>query len=285
MLRRIAFSQTDVFSDVPYLGNPLAVITDARGLSDQQMLTIARWTNLSETTFVLPATEAGADYQVRIFTPDEELPFAGHPTLGTAHVLLERGLIQLRQQHVIQQCAAGLIAVHRQLDNSLAFTAPPMDIVPYASELTETLSRSQTNGALRPAIGGVGSRWLLLPLPDVSTLRAFSPSPAQLNDLTQQADVKGIVSFAPVQDDSDEDYEVRVIFMQQGSRVEDPVTGSANACLAHYFAAQGKTENYLARQGLSVGRYGKLAISYPHGEVRVGGHCTTLISGEITLPC
>lgn len=284
MPHQVAFSQVDVFSAVPYRGNPLAVVTDARGLSDQQMLDITRWMNLSETTFVLPASHPGADYRIRIFTPDGELPFAGHPTLGTAHSLLERGLIQAHNGQVIQECAAGLITVRLQADQSLAFIAPPTEITPYESVLTETITGPLAENGLRPAVTGVGSRWLIVPFPGVEDIRAFSPSPVLLHDLAQDAGIKGIVAFAPVQDYSGEDYEVRVIFMQQGSRVEDPVTGSANACLAHYFNSNGMAHNYRARQGLSIGRYGKLDIRYQQGEILVGGHSVTLIQGNITLP-
>lgn len=284
MVRHVAFSQVDVFSDVPYFGNPLAVVTDAVGLSDQQMLDMTRWMNLSETTFVLPPTHPDADYQVRIFTPGGELPFAGHPTLGTAHTLLEKGLIRLSQGQVIQQCTAGLIAVRYQPDNRLTFSAPVTEITPYFSETVQQLTGPLRDEVLSPAIGGVGSRWLMASLPDIVTLRAFSPSPTQLEALEKEAAVKGVVVFAPIQDNSGEDIEVRVIFMQQGSRVEDPVTGSANACLAQYFASNGLRKNYRARQGLSVGRYGKLTIDYLPKDILVGGHCSTLIQGEITLP-
>ncbi|SQK77267.1 PhzF family phenazine biosynthesis protein [Tatumella ptyseos] len=130
MSRQVVFSQVDVFSSLPFQGNPLAVVFDGGGLTDRQMLDITRWMNLSETTFVVPAKQPGADYHVRIFTPDGELPFAGHPTLGTAHALLEQGLIEEKQGKVIQECAAGLITVRRQNDQNLAFLAPETVITP-----------------------------------------------------------------------------------------------------------------------------------------------------------
>ncbi len=284
MSRQVVFSQVDVFSTLPFQGNPLAVVFDAGGLTDRQMLDITRWMNLSETTFVVPAKQPGADYHVRIFTPDGELPFAGHPTLGTAHALLEQGLIEEKQGKVIQECAAGLITVRRQNDQSLAFLVPETVITPFTSPLTEALTGPLTGKQLQPAIGGIGSRWLLLPVPDVTGLRALTLTTTTLEALEHDAGVKGVVLFAPVNDGSGDDYEVRVIFSHNNTLVEDPVTGSANACLAWYFAGYGQTRNYRVRQGLSIGRHGCLDIRFEPDGIWVGGHSSTRIRGKITLP-
>lgn len=284
MSRQVAFSQVDVFSPLPFQGNPLAVVFDASGLTDRQMLEITRWMNLSETTFVLPAKQPGADYHVRIFTPGGELPFAGHPTLGTAHALLEQGVIMEKQGKVIQECAAGLITVRRQAGQTLAFLAPETVITPFTSPLTETLTGPLTGKQFQPAIGGIGSRWLLLPVPDITGLRALTLTAATLEALEHDAGVKGVVLFAPVNDDSDDDYEVRVIFSHNKTLVEDPVTGSANACLAWYFAGYGQTRDYRVRQGLSIGRHGCLDIRFEQDGIWVGGHSSTRIRGKITLP-
>ena len=284
MIRKVVFSQVDVFSQVPFQGNPLAVIFDARDLTDQQMMDITRWMNLSETTFVLPPENSGADYKVRIFTPAGELPFAGHPTLGTAHALLEQGVIEDKQGVLIQECAAGAITIRRQPDQSLAFLAPETVITPFTSPLVDTLTGALAGQRFQPAVGGIGSRWLLLPVSSVAGLRAMALTNDELEAVSLEANVKGLVLFAPVNDDSGDDYEVRVIFSQNHSLTEDPVTGSANACLAWYFHGYGLTRHYRARQGLSIGRHGCLTVRYEQDGIWVGGHSATLVQGEIMLP-
>lgn len=169
-----AYKQVDVFTATPLLGNPVAVVLEAEGLSSAQMLALARWTNLSETTFVLKPTHPAADYKVRIFTTEKELPFAGHPTLGTAHALLEAGLAPKRPGTVMQECGVGLVAVNIQPEGTLAFAAPEVELRPMAAEETERLM-----AALRPAmiaasplpvIAEMGIRWLMVRLPDRAVL-------------------------------------------------------------------------------------------------------------------
>ncbi|GAA0473842.1 MULTISPECIES: PhzF family phenazine biosynthesis protein [Tatumella] len=284
MSREVSFSQADVFSVLPFQGNPLAVICNAVDLEEQHLLQIARWMNISETTFVLPAQHKDADYRVRIFTPDGELDFAGHPTLGTAHVLLENGSICAKQGRVIQECAAGLIPVRLDQKNHLSFLAPPAPITQVSSQLIEEITGISTDDSMPPAVAGAGSRWLLLPLAHTEHLRTLTVSAKSLALLAQHTGSKGIVLFAPVSDNSGDDYELRVIFTKHGAVTEDPVTGSANAGLAQYLASQGRTDSYRARQGLSIGHHGRIVIDYAGEEVWIGGQVTTRIRGNFLLP-
>lgn len=253
------FAQVDVFSETPYRGNPVAVLLDAAPLSEERMQDIARWTNLSETTFVLPPTHPDADYRVRIFTPSGELPFAGHPTLGTAHAWLEYGGVP-RGADVIQECAAGLITV--RTGERLAFAAPPtVRTGPLEPEVL---------GAVEAAIGvdvldhqwvDNGPGWAAVQLPDAETVRGVTPDWAALGDLRV-----GLVALRPG------GLEVRALF----GGIEDPVTGSLNASLAQWFYRTGKlASDYTAFQGA-----GRVHVSRDaQGAVWIGGATVTCFSG------
>jgi PhzF family phenazine biosynthesis protein len=272
------FAQVDVFTTGPGLGNPLAVVLDATGLTTDQMRRFARWTNLSETTFVLPPDAPGADYRVRIFTPDDELPFAGHPTLGTCHAWLEAGG-QPRHDVVVQECGAGLVGIRRTADGSLAFAAPPVIRSGHVDE--ELLSRIASSIALsRSDIVDAqwvdnGPGWVAVLLRDAQAVLDVVPGDIFL-DL-------GIVGMYPP--GSEFDLELRALYPQNGFVVEDPVTGSLNASVAAWLLATGRlTAPYTARQGTAIGRAGRVLITQDaDGTVWTGGRTDTVVRGTVNL--
>lgn len=281
---KVAFKQVDVFTASAFKGNPLAVIMDAQGLSDVQLAAIARWTNLSETTFVLPPEDAAADYRVRIFTTEGELPFAGHPTLGTAHALLEAGWPVKNPQKIVQECGVGLVEVRIGEDGSLAFAAPQVTLTPYDDALmSSALNSDAFDTRQTPTIVDMGIRWLLVPMHDAQAVRDVQASAADLQRLQKHADVNGTALFGALPDACSEQYEVRALLVENGSLTEDPVTGSANACLARYFAAQGKTQDYRARQGSALQREGRIQVSFRDDIIWIGGQTVTVIDGTIQL--
>lgn len=288
-----AYKQVDVFTATPLLGNPVAVVLEAEGLNDAQMLALARWTNLSETTFVLKPTHPVADYKVRIFTTEKELPFAGHPTLGTAYALLEAGLAPKRPGTVMQECGVGLVAVNIQPEGTLAFAAPEVELSPMAAEETERLM-----AALRPAmiaasplpvIAEMGIRWLMVRLPDAQSCLAVTPDQATIKQLQTACDVDGVVIYGPCSATEPADYEMRAFMVECGVLIEDPVTGSANACLARLLQASrfpdgGRTaQGYQVRQGTQLNRDGRVSVRFIDGEPWIGGHCRTLIDGTLGI--
>jgi PhzF family phenazine biosynthesis protein len=230
------FKQVDVFSAVPLKGNPLAVIIDAEGLSDEQMQSIARWTNLSETTFVLPATDPSADYRVRIFTTQEEFPFAGHPTLGTAHALLEAGLQPKTPGVLMQECGVGLVPVRITADGTLAFRAPRAQFEQLDAKLMPLLRTAlgldTLEAAHPPVMADMGIRWLVVRLDSAADCLAVSPNAAALAELMQRSDGNGIAIYGAHPAGGPAEYEVRAFMLENGTLLEDPVTGSANACIA-----------------------------------------------------
>ncbi|MDO6409756.1 PhzF family phenazine biosynthesis protein [Pantoea phytobeneficialis] len=279
---KVAFKQVDVFTSSAFRGNPLAVIMDAQGLSDAQLAAIARWTNLSETTFVLPPEDAAADYRVRIFTPGGELPFAGHPTLGTAHALLEAGWPLKMPGKIVQECGVGLVDVRISTDGALAFAAPAATLTPFSDALigsainSDALDESQS-----PTVVDMGIRWLLLPMTSAAAVREIKANASDLLRLQKHAKVNGIAPFGPLPQGESEQYELRALFIENGSLVEDPVTGSANACLARYLASQGDTRDYRARQGSVVQRDGRIQVSFTPEAIWIGGQTVTVIDGTI----
>jgi PhzF family phenazine biosynthesis protein len=272
------FSQVDVFSPERFAGNPVAVVLDAEGLSGEQMQAVARWTNLSETTFVLPPDAAGADYRVRIFTPASELPFAGHPTLGTCHAWLESGGVPGQPGLVVQQCDAGLIQV-RQTANGLGFTAPALL---RAGPVTD---QEMDRIAVQLGIGrgdivdaqwaDNGPGWIAVLLASAEAVLAVRPGPPDF-----EFGVAG-----PYPPGSDLAFEVRAFFTVDGRSVEDPVTGSFNASLAQWLLASGRASApYVVSQGTVLGRRGRVHVSAgDDGAIWVAGATTTLISGRMDL--
>ena len=275
---RRRFAQIDVFTGALYRGNPVAVVLDGDGLSTEEMQRFAHWTNLSETTFVLPPTGDEADYSVRIFTPTLELPFAGHPTLGTCHAWLAAGGRARRAEVIVQECGAGLIGVRRTADG-LAFAAPPLvRSGPVDDELAARLARML--GIERTAMVDAqwvdnGPGWVAVLLDGPAAVLALAPG---YDDL----DV-GVV--APYPPGSPEAFEVRAFFPKDGAMVEDPVTGSLNASLAQWLLGTGRASApYVARQGTALGRAGRVHVSRDaDGTIWVGGGTVTCISGEVDL--
>lgn len=283
MLRR--FQQIDVFGSEPFTGNPLAVALDAEGLSTEEMQRLARWTNLSETAFLLPATSAEADYGVRIFTPARELPFAGHPTLGSCHAWLAAGGEPRRPDLIVQECAAGLVPIRRD-DGGLTFAAPPLlrsgpVDEGFVGQLASILGieRGRIVDA-RWADNGPG--WVAVLLEDAATVLGLEP------DFGRHPGDGGldIGLVGPYPGGSECAFEVRAILSdEQGRMREDPVTGSLNASLAQWLLSTGRaTAPYVASQGTRLGRKGRPRIDRDaDGTVWVGGATATCIDGEIEI--
>jgi PhzF family phenazine biosynthesis protein len=272
------FAQVDVFTTTPYRGNPVAVVLDGAGLGTDEMQRFASWTNLSETTFVLPPTAGGADYQVRIFTPALELPFAGHPTLGTCHAWLATAAGRQEQHEIVQQCAAGLVRLRRTPDG-LAFAAPELlRSGPVEESLVEQIAsvlgidRSEIVDA-QWADNGPG--WVAVLLADAEAVLALQPGFADLDI--------GVVG--PYPQDAPVSFEVRAFFPNHGVMVEDPVTGSLNASLAPWLLRTGRaTAPYVASQGTALGRAGRVHVARdPDGTIWVGGGTVTCVSGQVEL--
>jgi PhzF family phenazine biosynthesis protein len=272
------FAQVDVFTTTPYHGNPVAVVLDGAGLDGAQMQRFAHWTNLSETTFVLPASDAGADYRVRIFTPVAELPFAGHPTLGTCHAWLVAGGAPASDELIVQECAAGLVRV-RRTPAGLAFAAPPLiRSGPVEEQLIAQLA--SILGIDRGAIVDAqwvdnGPGWVAVLLEDADAVLAVEPGYTELD--------VGVVG--PHRPGAETAFEVRAFFPKDGAMVEDPVTGSLNASLAEWLLRTGRaTAPYVAGQGAALGRTGRVHISLDDdGTIWVGGGTVTCIAGTVEL--
>jgi PhzF family phenazine biosynthesis protein len=271
------FRQVDVFTDTPYLGNPVAVVLGADGLSTEQMQLFARWTNLSETTFVLTPRASGADYRVRIFTPTGELPFAGHPTLGTCHAWLEAGGRPAHPGAIGQECQAGLIMV-RLGEAGLAFAAPPLvRSGPVEDAVTERVARALNIARadiVNIAWADNGPGWVAVLLASAEAVLAVKPGVVDLDI--------GVVG--PYPSGSPEALEVRA-FSPQISGIEDPATGSLNASVGQWLLGSGRvTAPYVASQGTALGRRGRVHVSRDaDGQVWVGGGTITCVSGTVEL--
>jgi PhzF family phenazine biosynthesis protein len=308
-MKQRAYQQVDVFTDTAFLGNPLAVVLDGTGLTDAQMQAFAAWTQLSETTFVLPPTPegaaSGADYRVRIFTPGAELPFAGHPTLGTAYAWLKAGNTPRQSGVLVQECGVGLVSL-KQLGERWAFAAPPLnrsditgeDLAPVLAALgldaSEVIAAQNLNN---------GPHWLGLLVQDVETVLALSPDHAALKKLgtkvgiaaKRQAPDGGLIRRANREAraftapgtriaNDPTDLEVRAFAAPVGV-AEDPVTGSLNASLAQWLIADGHMpKSYSARQGTMLGRAGQVFLSQDaQAQVWVGGDVLACVQGFVTL--
>jgi len=272
------FRQVDVFTDQPYQGNPVAVVHEAEGLADAEMQRFAHWMNLSETTFVLRPSAADADYRVRIFTTTSELPFAGHPTLGTCHAWRSAGGTPKQPGVIVQECGAGLVQV-RQTGEGLAFAAPPLIrsgpveeslVARVASVLG--ISRAEIVAA-QWADNGPG--WVAVLLASADAVLALRPGVVDLD--------VGVVGPHPP--GSPEALEVRAFFPKDGATVEDPVTGSLNASLAEWLLRTGRARApYVASQGTALGRAGRVHISRDaDGTIWVAGGTVTCVTGEVEL--
>lgn len=279
---RRAFRQVDVFTAEPFRGNPVAVVLDGEGMDDAALRAFAAWTNLSETTFVLSPTPdgaaAGADYRVHILTPAVELPFAGHPTLGTCHAWLEAGGVPARPDLVVQECGAGLVPIRRGQDG-LAFAAPPLvrsgpvaeeDLARVVAELGIT-----SGDVVDAAWVDNGPGWVAVLLADADAVLALAPTRLSLD--------VGAVGLHP--DGHPERYEVRGFFPIRGQAVEDPVTGSLNASVAQWLLGTGRVRApYVAAQGTALDRRGRVRIEQDDdGTVWVGGGTITCVSGHLEV--
>ncbi len=272
------FAQVDVFITEPGLGNPVAVVLDGEGLSTGAMQRFARWTNLSETTFVLAPTTPKADYRVRIFHPEAELPFAGHPTLGTCHAWLEAGGTPHDPAVVVQECGAGLVNVRRAGD-VLSFAAPPLRRSGPVDE-ADLAAIAAGLGIAREAIVDAtwadnGPGWAAILLSSADQVLAIRPGLAPFD--------VGIVG--PYPEGSPVALELRAMWPQHGATVEDPVTGSLNASVAQWLLGTGRvTAPYTASQGTAIGRAGRILITQdPDGTVWTGGRSVTLVRGTVDL--
>lgn len=291
------FFQVDVFAPRPGAGNPLAVVVDAQDLDEEAMQSIARWTNLAETTFLLPPTEPGADYRVRIFTTRQEIAFAGHPSLGSAHAALAAGLCDGARGELLQQCQAGLLPI-RLADGALSVRVPRSRIVRYAGAadaLLQAALRDAPRGALAPALVEGGRRWWLAELADAAALRDFAPDDVAITALAAETSSLGLCIFARTRDDetragsaspaASQGLVVRAFPLGVGI-AEDPASGAANAAIAAFLdeagALGGLGSTYVARQGREIGRDARLVLRIDdERQVWVGGECRTVIAGTL----
>jgi PhzF family phenazine biosynthesis protein len=274
------FTQADVFTDELMFGNPVAVVHDADELTTQEMAAFANWTNLSETTFLSAPTDERADYQVRIFTTRLELPFAGHPTLGSAHAWLEAGGMPRNPEMIIQQCGAGLVRVRRD-GTRLAFAAPPLirGGAVEAEDLTEimTFLRIDQDQVVDAQWADNGPGWVALLLANAETVLELQPNAADAG----RFDSIGVIG--PYPPGSETDFEVRAFAPLEGQR-EDPVTGSLNAALGEWLINTGRAStSYIAAQGTAIGRRGRVFVSKVGNEVWTGGHTVTGVSGTVHI--
>jgi PhzF family phenazine biosynthesis protein len=274
------FTQVDVFTDALTLGNPVAVVHDADGISDEQMAAFARWTNLSETTFLLAPTAPEADYRLRIFTPARELPFAGHPTLGSARAWLEAGGRAHSAGELVQECGAGLVRIRRD-GSRLAFAAPAL----IRGGPVSAADLAEIAGSLQISVGDIvdaqwadnGPGWVAVLLGDAEAVLALSIPGRSMGSLHHI----GVVG--PYPPGSECAFEVRA-FTSLISTGEDPVTGSLNASVAQWLIAAGHAPpSYVAAQGTALRRRGRIYLDQIDGQVWVGGETVVGVSGSVSL--
>jgi PhzF family phenazine biosynthesis protein len=274
----LGFRQVDVFGSGPLTGNPVAVVHDADNLDDEVMQRFARWTNLSETTFLLAPTTDRADYRLRIFTPARELPFAGHPTLGSAHAWLEAGGVP-GGEHLVQECAAGLVTIER--GERLAFEAPPLlrdgpvDEADLA-RVTEALGLGDDDVVDARWVDN-GPGWVGVLLEDARDVLALRPDPVRIGDL----DIGVVAPWRDGAADHPGDAHVEVRAFDRST--EDPVTGSLNASLGQWLAGTVLPESYVAAQGTAIGRRGRVHVRREGSAVWVGGDTVTTLRGEAAI--
>lgn len=291
-MSRVDFRQVDVFTSVPFKGNPVAVIMDARSLTSRQMQEIARWTNLSETTFVLPPENPAADYRLRIFTPGSELPFAGHPTIGSAWALMEAGIVSATAGRLVQECAAGMVSLSVGEETngkpSIAFELPSPHITPLSTQqiaTLETLLGCALDRALTPALVDVGARWIVAQVADAATLLSVTPDYVGLREHDAALGITGVTLYGRYAARQPFSIEVRSFAPACGVN-EDPVCGSGNGSVAAFmrYHAVRLPESGLvqASQGQVIGRDGKLRLRIANDSIQVGGYAVTCVQGTIT---
>ena len=285
------YLQVDVFSKRPGCGNPLAVVLDAEGLNSEQMQKIAAWTNLVETTFVLPPSEANADYRVRIFTPQREIPFAGHPSLGTAHALLALKLVRAQKGEIIQECGAGLIPIRietsKKFRRRLFFRAPVVkNIEAFDSgfEPAAEVFSKLALGELAPSLVEGGRKWWIAEMRDEKSLRSLQPDHAAITAMSKASDSMGLCVFSRCKD---QDYQLAVrAFAPAFGIKEDPASGAANATIAAYLLDSGTLQsighNYRVSQGREMGHDATIDLrAEKQDDIWVGGECQTVINATM----
>jgi predicted PhzF superfamily epimerase YddE/YHI9 len=305
------FSQVDVFTDTPYLGNPLAVVHDASGLDAAAMQRFTDWTNLSEASFLSPPTHADADYAVRIFCPGRELPFAGHPTLGSCHAWLEAGG-RPKGEFVVQECGIGLVRIRRDArSGALAFAAPPLVRGgPLDDADLDTIARGlriARSDIVAHAWCDNGPRWRGVMLASAQQVLALKPDAALLSGwelgivgpraklgvvgprtlgvaAANQASLASVSREPLSQEPEDAAFEVRAFFPGHGGLAEDPVTGSLNAAVAQWLIGAGiAPARYVAAQGTALGRAGRVHVEQVGKDIWIGGHSVTCVRGEVVV--
>jgi len=282
----LRFKQVDVFTRTPFLGNPVAVVLDAEKLADEEMQRIAAWTNLSETTFVLPPSSSAADYRLRIFTPRQELPFAGHPTIGSAHAVIESGFAAANNGRLRQECLAGLIeiAIESGQDGKLIFIRAPHPKISaidpaQAERLAATLGAAQTPPPLRVDVGVV---WLIVELSDARAVDGAAPDLNAILKLSEETHSAGVTIFGRA---AGTDLHVRSFAPALGVP-EDPVCGSGNASVAAYLIHNrllAEKARYQVRQGMNVGRAGRVSVRVEGNEIYFGGPAVTCVEGNLRV--
>lgn len=279
-MRQVAFKQVDVFTRAPFRGNPVAVVLDGNGLSTAEMQRIAAWTNLSETTFVLPPSSKEADYRLRIFTPRAELPFAGHPTIGSAHAVLEGGIAEAKNGKLRQECGAGVLELG--VDGELLWLkAPPASVTPLESGLVHELEAA-LGGKLQgpPKVVNVGPIWIVGELADASAIDRLAPDMASIAKVTDATEATGVTVFGKTAG-GEAAFHVRSFAPAHGIP-EDPVCGSGNISVATYLRGTGKSQ-YTAKQGMQLGRDGRVAIRIEGEQIFLGGSAVTCVEGKLRL--
>ncbi|MGH8765688.1 MAG: PhzF family phenazine biosynthesis protein, partial [Burkholderiales bacterium] len=276
-MRTLRFKQVDVFTRRPFMGNPVAVVLEAEGLGDEDMQRIAAWTNLSETTFVLPPGNPAADYRLRIFTPRAELPFAGHPTIGSAHAVLEAGLVRPKAGKLHQECGAGIIDLSVD-GETLWLHAPPATESAFAEiPLLEKILGAKTKDT--PSVINVGPRWLVAEMDDAAAVGALNPDMALLTELSNRLSIGGVTVYGAASDGQSAVH-LRSFAPAHGIP-EDPVCGSGNISVAAYLRERGQLERvgsrYTARQGMQLGRDGRVSLRVEDGHIFLGGSAVTCV--------
>ena len=290
-MRRFKFKQVDVFTRVAFSGNPVAVVLDAGSMDTAEMQQLASWTNLSETTFVLPPQQPEADYRLRIFTPNRELAFAGHPTVGSAHAVLESGMVDTGTDHLVQECGVGLVELETRgsgNERRIMVSSPTPSITPWEDSLRGELERAlDTNitGDKIPLVVDVGPRWLVVEFPAQEAVQALKPDLELVASLNRASNTTGITAFGFTGRDDVSVY-VRSFAPVEGIP-EDPVCGSGNISVGAYLLHNGLHArtglSYVATQGRDLGRdgYVYVALDPETAAVKIGGHAVTCIDGEL----
>ena len=278
----IPFKQVDVFTSIPFRGNPVAVVLDGDSLTTEQMRAVANWTNLSETTFVCSPTSPDADYLLRIFTPRSELPFAGHPTIGSAWAVLEHGVVPRTPGVLVQECAKGLVAVRIERE-ALSFALPEPSLSPLLAQDLEAACAAlgvPTESAGANAVVDVGAVWMTLQLPCADAVLELEPDMVAIAALGPGS--TGVTVFGLYPEGGPAALEVRSFAPGDGVP-EDPVCGSGNGCVAAMVQRHGLLSGagYVASQGRRLGRSGRVEVTFSDDAIWVGGNAVTCIEGTL----